>query len=198
MRPLRRGHPPRHAVRPRPSRRRPDSLPRPRARGLQSRREAMTRGKREAGGWDGKATACGHCRPRGPQAFLSSLLLLDRTWQRRKRGGGRLPGDGMGSKKRAFRRPKRSPARICHEEIAAHFTFLRVTGILKEAGGGGPLGAAGGQPVGDEPPASQGTALRAPRRRSSTRYCSSVGAISASFPTYGHLIGHQDEPKNLC
>lgn len=142
----------------------------------------MTRGKREAGGWDGKATACGHCRPRGPQAFLSSLLLLD------------LHGNGENVEEAAYR----GDDMICHEEIAAHFTFLRVTGILKEAGGGGPLGAAGGQPVGDEPPASQGTALRAPRRRSSTRYCSSVGAISASFPTYGHLIGHQDEPKNLC
>ena len=63
--------------------------------------------------------------------------------------------------------------------IAAHFTFLRATGILKEAGGGGPLGAAGGQPVGDEPPASQVTALRARHHRSSTRYFSSVGATAA-------------------
>jgi len=38
LRPLRQGHPPRHAVRPRPRRRRPGPLPRPRARGLQSRR----------------------------------------------------------------------------------------------------------------------------------------------------------------
>ncbi len=38
VRPLRRDHPPRHAVRPRPRRRRPDALPRSRACGLQPRR----------------------------------------------------------------------------------------------------------------------------------------------------------------
>ena len=44
VRPLRRAHPPRHAVRPRPRRRRPDALPRPRACGLQSRRGERRRG----------------------------------------------------------------------------------------------------------------------------------------------------------
>jgi hypothetical protein len=42
--------------------------------------------------------------------------------------------------------------------VAARLFKMALRGNDLKAGGGGPLGAAGGQPVGDEPPASQVTA----------------------------------------